>query len=89
MKIKKGFVMRKVGGANVAVPVRERAREFNGMIRMNETGAFLFEQLSSDRSEAELAALLAAEYGIGQDEAEADVRDFLRTMEENGLLEKT
>lgn len=89
MKIKTGFVMRKVGGGYVAVPVQERAKEFNGLIRLNETGAFLFKQLSSDRSPEELTGLLAAEYGIGADEAEEGTREFLQTMEENGLLEKT
>ena len=89
MKIKEGFVMRKVGGSFVAVPVLARAKEFNGQIRMNETGAFLFGKLASERSAEELTALLAAEYGLDTDEAEADVRDFLKTLEDNGLLEKT
>ena len=89
MKIKDGFVMRKVGGGYVAVPILERAKEFNGMLRLNETGAFLYSQLMSDKSAQELVSLLAAEYGIGADEAEAGVRAFLETMEENGLLEKT
>ena len=89
MKIKSGFVMRKVGSGYAAVPVHERAKTFNGMIRLNETGAFLFERLASDTTTDELAGMLAAEYGIGLDEAEADVRAFLETMDENGFLVKT
>ena len=41
MKIKKGFVLRKVGGESVVVPVGEMSKQFHGMINLNETGAFL------------------------------------------------
>ena len=43
MKIKKGFIVRKVGGENIAVPVGERGKSFHGMIKLNETGNFLWE----------------------------------------------
>ena len=33
MKIKKGFVVREVGGENIAVPVGEMAKQFHGMIK--------------------------------------------------------
>ena len=37
MKIKKGFVLRVVGGENVVVPVGEMSKKFHGMINLNET----------------------------------------------------
>jgi len=89
MKIKDGFAIRKVGNGFVAVPIQERAKEFNGLIRLNETAAFLFEQLQSDKTPEELTRLLADEYGIGPDEAESGVREFLETMAESRFLEKT
>ena len=42
MKIKKGFVLRVVGGENVVVPVGAMSKVFHGMINLNETGAFIF-----------------------------------------------
>ena len=42
MKIKKGFVVRKVGNEHVVVPVGELSKTFHGMINLNETGAFLW-----------------------------------------------
>ena len=41
--MKKGFIVRKVGGENIAVPVGERGKSFHGMIKLNETGNFLWE----------------------------------------------
>ena len=45
MKIKEGFILRKVGGSNVIVPTGNETNEFNGMITTNDTGAFIFEKL--------------------------------------------
>jgi len=45
MRIKNGFVLEEVGGAYLAVAVGERADSFNGMVRLNGTGAFLWKQL--------------------------------------------
>ena len=46
MKLKDGFVLEEVGGAYLAVAVGERADSFNGMVRLNGTGAFLWKLLS-------------------------------------------
>jgi hypothetical protein len=42
MKIKEGFVLEEVGGSYLAVAVGERAGDFNGMVRLNGTGAFFW-----------------------------------------------
>ena len=47
MKIKDGFMLRKVGGQNVVVAVGKASRDFNGIIRLNDTGRFLWEKQRS------------------------------------------
>lgn len=60
MKIKDGFVLEKVGGDYLAVAVGELADTFNGMVRLNETGAFLWNLLTeAECSREELAEKLA------------------------------
>ena len=46
MKIKDGFVLEEVGGDFLAVAVGDRATEFSAMVRLNGTGAFLWNLLS-------------------------------------------
>ena len=46
MKIKNGFILRNVSDAYVVVAVGEAAKDFNGMITLNETGAFLWKTLA-------------------------------------------
>ena len=50
MKIKKGFVLRVVGGENVVVPVGEMSKVFHGMINLNDTGAFMWKFFSEEHS---------------------------------------
>ncbi len=88
MKIKNTFVLRTVAGSNVVVPTGADMMDFNGMITLNETGAFLWEKLQNDTSVAELTQAMLAEYrGITAEEAEADIKEFIQTLEKKGIIE--
>ena len=47
MKIKEDFILRKVADSYVVVPVNNMSLDFNGIINLNETGAFLFKLMQS------------------------------------------
>ncbi len=87
MKIKNGFLLRQVGEQNVVVAVGEESRNFNGIIRLNETGRFLWENLQQDIPEKELVRIMLLEYDIDGATAEADVHNFIETLKEADLLE--
>lgn len=87
MKIKKGFVLMKVGIQNIVVAVDEMAEAFNGMIRLNETGEFLFRKLEEGSEEQELTDALAQECGISPEEAQQGVAEFLAKLTEAGVIE--
>lgn len=87
MKVRSGFKLMKVGVQNLVVAVDERAEEFNGMIRLNPTGAFLWELLEKEAEKEELVAALLSEYEIDKETAETDVDRFLFILTDNGILE--
>ena len=87
MKIKKGFVLRVVGGENVVVPVGEMSKKFHGMINLNETGAFLWEFFTAEHTVEEGVDALLGEYEVEKAVAQADVEQFVKTIEENGFAE--
>ena len=87
MKIKKGFVLRVVGGENVVVPVGEMSKVFHGMINLNETGAFMWKFFSEEHTLEEGVAALRAEYEVEEERAAADVQKFMDTIMENGFAE--
>ena len=89
IKLKDGFVVQKVGASYLAVAVGERADNFNALIRMNETGAFLWNCLAKgEKSEEELLAALLGEYDVAEDVARTDVARFVEQLKKGGLVEE-
>lgn len=87
MKIKSGFLLRKVAGSEMAVPIGSRTVDIHGIIALNETGAFLWRLLEQDRGPEELAAALAREFEVDLERACADVSVYLASLQEQGLIE--
>lgn len=87
MKIKNGFVMREVGGANVVVPVGEMSKAFHGMINLNETGAFLWKVFSQEHTLEEGVTALRGEYDVDEATAREEVEKFLETIKRHGFAE--
>ncbi len=87
MKIKKGFVLRVVGGENVVVPVGAMSKVFHGMINLNDTGAFMWKFFTEDHTLEEGVAALRAEYEVDEERARLDVQKFMNTIQENGFAE--
>lgn len=86
MKLKDGFVLRSVGGHSIVVPVGAQTIDFNCMITLNETGAFLWQQLQSERTAQELTEALLVEYEVESAVAEADVARFVEKLQQAELL---
>lgn len=89
MKIKDGFYMTAIGTDFVVIAGSpETKKEFDGMLRLNETGAFLWKKLADGVTEAELADALAAEYGVSREVSEKDTADFLDVIRSAGFIEE-
>ena len=86
MKIEKEYIVREIAGDYIIVPVGAAALEFNGMITVNETGAFLWEKLREGTTREELLHAMLEEYEVSEKEAEADIQEFLQMLQENKIL---
>ncbi len=82
MRIKEGFVMKKLGSGYVVVTVGQASREFNGVIRMNETGAFLWQSIAEGTGTREqlVSAMLARYDDLDEATAAQDLDSFLGTV---------
>ncbi len=87
MKIKKGFILREVGGESVVVPVGELSKTFHGMINLNETGAFLWRFFGEEHTAEEAIAALCKEYDADPAQVEEDVARFMEILSKNGFCE--
>lgn len=86
MRIKEGFILRQMGNQYVAVAVGAASKEFNGLVRLNGSGAFLWECLGEDRTKDQLIYALMERYQIGEEEAAPGVDAFLTEIRNAGLL---
>lgn len=87
MKIRSGFILREVLGSPMVVATGDAARNFHGMIKLNETAGFIWRRLQDGLTEPQIAAKLAEVYDVSQERAAADVAALLRQMDEHGFLE--
>lgn len=87
MKIHKQFILRQIAGDYVIIPTGKTTLEFNGLITVNEQGAFLWEKLGQETTEAELVAALLETYEVDEPTARADVAEFLAILRQCGMLD--
>jgi len=81
MTIKKGLAYRRVAGELFVVDAgKARLHELNG------PAAVIWEGLAKNRSQAEIAAEIAAQFEVDEAAALADVGDFIRELRGAGLL---
>lgn len=88
MKIKNGLKLREVGGINIVVAVGDMAANFKGVVRLNESGTFLWKHLEKDTDEGELVTALLDKYDVTDDVAKNDVATFLSTIRNAGFLDE-
>ena len=87
MKIKDGFILRKIAGEDIVVPIGNNIADFNGVIRLNESAALLWKVLQEEISKVDLVNSLIEEYGIDKSLATNDVEGFLNILEEHKAIE--
>ncbi len=87
MVVKEGFVLRNMGGQPVVVSVGSASKVFNGMIKLNESGEYLWNILQNGAEKEDLVQALLKKYEVSKEVAEQDVDAFLRTLSGPGIIE--
>ena len=86
MKISEEFVLREIAGDYIIIPTGKTVLEFNGMITVNEIGAFLWEKLQNEVTFDELVEAVLAEYEVSKEEAAKDIQEFLDALIKGKVL---
>ena len=87
MKTKEGFILRSIAGSNIVVPVGTAAVDFNGMITLNDSGAFLWRELEKGGDADTLTAALLREYEVDEPTARLCAESFIEKLKEAGCVE--
>ncbi len=83
----KRFVLRKVAGENILVPVGNTALTFNGLVTLNESGAFLWKHMEKKQDEGRAGTEVLQEYEVSEEQARLDIGQFLTYLAKAGVLE--
>lgn len=86
MRVVPGFVVRQIAGETIAIPAGPAARELSGLLALNGSGQFLFEQLQNEQTEDTLVQAMLNAYDIDEATARADVAEFVEILRSSGVL---
>ncbi len=87
MKLKDGFILTEIGDEHILVPASETAH-YGHVVRMNDTAAFIVEQLRKDVSREQIVDALLDQYEVEKSEAEQNVNEIIEKMRSINALEE-
>src|SRR5664279_372568 len=74
------IVTRRTGNEYVLVPITNNIADMNSVYTLNETGAFIWDNIDGKRTVKEIISALTGEYDIDSVNAEKDVFAFVDNM---------
>ena len=80
------LVTRDVAGEIIIVPIKGHVGDLEGVFTLNELGTMIWELINGQATGRELVEAVRNEYDVGAAEAGKDVVDFLRSLEDAGLI---
>ena len=73
-------VTRKTGNEYILVPITNNIADMDSIYTLNETGAFIWEQIDGKRNVEEIIEALCADYNIDNPTAKRDVLTFIDNL---------
>lgn len=86
MKIRNDLVLRKVGDTWAVFPVGDALNYYGNIMKLNETGVFLWRKLEQGCSAEQLTVEVVREYHLGSEQASQTVMQFLTSLNKEGIL---
>ena len=71
------------------IPTGRTVRSLDGLITVNEVGADLWNMLQSEVTFDDLLRGILTIYDVDEETAEEDIREFLDTLRERGILDES
>jgi len=88
MKIKEGFILRQICGEYVVVGEGLAQVNFNKMLSLNESAAYLWKAVEGKEfTEEDLIQLLLDQYEVTREVAANDVKKLIAIWKEQGVAE--
>ena len=86
MRLKEGFVTHTIQDTQMMVAAGKAAKAFSGLVRSNETAAFIVDCLKHETTEAEIVDRMLATYDAPRETIARDVHAIIVKLEGIGAL---
>lgn len=86
MRLREGFIVHNIADEYMAVATGEAAKYFNGIVRNNETAAYIFELLQQETTEEEIVDAMCQRYEVERNVVKKDVKEVLQRLMRAGFL---
>ena len=89
MKLKDQLILREVAGQYVIVPTGKRVREVTSIVYISASAAYLWDYMKDHEFEKEdlVQRILEHYSGVTEEQAAADIDQFLKTLGDNNILD--
>lgn len=86
MKLKKGFYTQTIEDGQVLVPVDPQESNFRGIVRSNETAAFVVDCLKEETTRDEILQKLKDTYEGDEEKMASDLDEVLYKLQDIGAI---
>ena len=86
MKMREGLVLRRIADLDVVIPIGNNIADFNGIISLNETAAFLWKRLTLKEDLPQIVDALIEEYDVNPEVARKDIEQFIEQLTQANIV---
>jgi len=86
MKLKNGVIQNEIAGEYYLADTGAEGKRFNGMVKLNETGIFIVNNLNEETTEEKIAEAMCKEYDVTYEIALANVKKTVESLKSIGLI---
>jgi hypothetical protein len=83
------FVTREIAGETVIVPVRGNVGDLDSIYTLNDIGTMIWQLIDGKKNVGQIVESICNAYEVTPEEAEEDAVDFLKSLEEAGLIRRS
>ena len=86
MILRSEIIISEFEGEFVAVAAEEASEYFHGMIKLNQTGAFITELLKTETTFEEVVSSICEKYNVSEEKARIDAEKIINAYKNVSLL---
>ena len=86
MRLKDDFILHNTGDDFVIIATGEAAKNFNGMIKLNNMGGEIVTLLKNEITEEKVVKAIVDKYEVDYDTAKEDITNLLSSLRKVGII---